>query len=89
MVAVMLKILDKKCQMRPETQQLFIDIYRAIEKKESEIFDPSIHDFVEKVFDQPDALSLRQIHELRMFAEATIDKPVMKRFKQSFSFLMG
>lgn len=88
MTAVMLKILDEKCQMNPATQRLFIDIYCAIEKKDSLIFDLAIHPFVEKVLNEPDALSLRHVHELRLFAESSIAKPVMKAFKQSFSFLM-
>ena len=87
LTAVMLKILDEKCQMNSETQQLFIDIYRAVQKKDSLIFDLAIHPFIEQVLDAPDALALRHVHELRMFAESAIDKAVMKAFKQSFSFL--
>ncbi len=89
MTAVMLKILDKKCQMNTEIQQLFIDIYRVIEKNESNIFDLEIHSFIDQVFKHPDTLSLRYIHELRLYAESTIEKSVMKEFKQSLSFLMN
>jgi hypothetical protein len=89
MTAVMLKILDKKCQMNADTQQIFIDVYRLIEKKESNIFDLGIHGFIDQVFKNPDQLSLMRIHELRLFAESAIDKSVMKAFKQSYSFLMN
>lgn len=88
LTAVMLKILDNKCQMGSDVQQRFIDIYRTIEKNKSEIFDVAIHRFIQRVFDEPDILSLRHVHELRLYAEATIEKPVMKAFKQSFSFVM-
>ncbi len=86
LTAVMLKIVDEKCQMNAETQQLFIDIYRAVQKKDSLIFDLAIHPFIEQVLDEPDALALRHAHELRLFAESAIEKPVMKAFKQSYSF---
>jgi hypothetical protein len=89
MTAVMLKILDNKCQMNAEIQQLFIDIYRVIEKNESNIFDLEIHNFINQVFKHPDPLSLRHIHELRLYAESTIEKSIMKEFKQSYSFLMN
>jgi hypothetical protein len=89
MTAVMLKILDNKCQMNSEVQQLFIAIYRVIEKNESNIFDLEIHNFINQVFKYPDPLSLRHIHELRLYAESSIEKSVMKEFKQSYSFLMN
>jgi hypothetical protein len=89
MTAVMLKILDNKCQMHTEVQQLFIAIYRVIEKNESNIFDLEIHNFINQVFKYPDPLSLRHIHELRLYAESSIEKSVMKEFKQSYSFLMN
>jgi hypothetical protein len=88
MTAVMLKILDKKCQMSADVQQLFIDIYQVIEKNESDIFDLEIHSFINQVLRYPDPLSLRHIHELRLYAESAIEKSVMKAFKQSYSFLM-
>lgn len=89
MTAVMLKILDNKCQMKRDTQQLFIDIYRAMDKHESNLFDLGIHSFIQQVFKHPDPLSLRHIHELRLYAESAIEKPVMKAFKNSYSFLMN
>ncbi len=59
MTAVMLKILDRKCKMNAEVQQSFIDLYRLIEKKESQIFDLEIHSFIDQAFKQPDQLLLR------------------------------
>jgi hypothetical protein len=89
MTAVMLKILDKKCQMDSEVQQRFIAIYRVMEKNESNIFDLDIHCFIDRVFEHPDLLSLRHLHELRLYAESIIEKSVMKEFKRSYSFLMN
>ena len=48
----------------------------------SHLFDPNIHALIQQVFDRPDLLSLRYVHELRQYAESAIPKSVMKGFKQ-------
>ncbi len=82
LIALMLKILDGKCQMDADTQASVRVIYAHAHRQRSQLFDPGIHEFIERVFDEPDLLSLRHVHELRVYAESAIAKSVMKGFKQ-------
>ena len=82
LTAIMLKILDNKCKMDAEIQQLAIDIYRRADKQVSLLFDLAIHPFIEKVLAEPDIVSLKHVHEMRLFVESAIPKPIMKQFKR-------
>ena len=82
LISLMLKILDGKCQMDADSQASLRIVYRQAHNQSSQLFDPAIHDFIERVTWQPDLVSLRHVHELRLYAESAIARPVMKRFKQ-------
>ncbi|MET0054200.1 MAG: hypothetical protein ABW108_05260, partial [Candidatus Thiodiazotropha sp. 6PLUC10] len=79
--AVMLKILDNKCKMGPEEQMAVVAIYTVIKERKGLLFDPSIHQEIDSALHADSLISQEQIHELRLFAEKTIPKPVMKHFK--------
>ncbi|MEW7979761.1 MAG: hypothetical protein AB2813_08160 [Candidatus Sedimenticola endophacoides] len=89
MIAVMLKILDGKCKMEPRAQAMAGAVYRRMDKDSSELFDLDIFQFIGQVQQQPDPLSLKQVHALRLYAEASIPKSVMKAFKQELWRLMA
>ena len=82
LTAIMLKILDHKCKMDVEVQQLAIDLYRQADKRASLLFDMAIHPFIEKVLVEPDIVSLKHVHEMRLFVESAIPRMVMKQFKR-------
>ncbi|MES9990883.1 MAG: hypothetical protein ABW098_02955 [Candidatus Thiodiazotropha sp.] len=79
--AVMLKILDHKCKMLPEEQMAMMAIYSVIKERKGELLDSSIHTRIDEALQIGGTLSNERIHELRLHAEATIPKPVMKHFK--------
>ena len=80
--AVMLKILDKKCQMPPEEQMAVIAIYHEVKDRQSVLFDDSIHAAIHNAMNARLGDSAERIHQLRQQAESMIPKPVMKHFKQ-------
>lgn len=82
LTTLMLKILDGKCKMDEDTQTSARVIYEQAHRNRSHLFDPNIHALIQQVFDRPDLLSLRYVHELRQYAESAIPKSVMKGFKQ-------
>jgi hypothetical protein len=79
--AVMLKILDNKCKMLPEQQMAMIAIYSVVRERRGVLFEPSIHQQIDEALKADSAISNQQIHELRLYAERVIPKPVMKHFK--------
>lgn len=79
--AVMLKILDNKCKMQPEEQMALMAVYRVVREREGALFDPSIHQKIEAALQADALISMQQIHELRLYAEKVIPKPIMKHFK--------
>jgi hypothetical protein len=79
--AVMLKILDNKCKMLPEQQMAMIAIYTVVRERQGALFDSSIHQQIDEALKVDSAISSQQIHELRLYAEKIIPKPVMKHFK--------
>jgi hypothetical protein len=79
--AVMLKILDNKCKMPPEEQMAMTAVYHVIRRREGLLLEPSIHEKIDNALNAESRLSNQQIHELRIHAEKTIPKPVMKHFK--------
>ena len=80
--AVMLKILDHKCKMSPEEQVALIAIYHEVKDRPNLLFDACIHDDIDSAMQLRADDSAERIHQLRLHAEATIPKPVMKHFKQ-------
>ena len=79
--AVMLKILDNKCKMLPEQQMAIIAIYTVVRERQGALFKPSIHQKIDDALKEDSAVSSQHIHELRLYAERIIPKPVMKHFK--------
>jgi hypothetical protein len=80
--AVMLKILDHKCKMPPEEQMALMAIYSVVKERQGQLFDHSIHAEIAQALQLGGCAGYERIHELRLFAEATIPKPVMKHFKR-------
>jgi hypothetical protein len=82
--AVMLKILDNKCKMLPEQQMALMAVYSVVKERKGLLLDASIHQEIDKAIQSNSQISIERIHELRLVAEATIPKQVMKHFKQYF-----
>lgn len=78
---VVLKILDGKCKMLPGEKQAVMAIYDAIRHLGAPLFDHTVHDTIRAARENPDSGTLAAIHHLRVHAEATIPKPVMKHYK--------
>ena len=79
--AVMLKILDNKCKMPPEEQMALMAVYSVVRERKGLLFESSIHQEIDDALQAGGVVSNERIHALRLFAEATIPKPVMKHFK--------
>ncbi|MGD8911154.1 MAG: hypothetical protein PVI97_06980 [Candidatus Thiodiazotropha sp.] len=79
--AAMLKILDNKCKMLPEEQIALMAIYSVVKERKGQLFDSSIHQEIDDALQIGGSVCNERIHELRLFAEATIPKPVMRHFK--------
>ncbi|MCU7807693.1 MAG: hypothetical protein KZQ73_07470 [Candidatus Thiodiazotropha sp. (ex Semelilucina semeliformis)] len=79
--AVMLRILDNKCELVPEEQMALMAVYSVVREKKGLLFDVSIHKDIDEALKMRGSDSNDRIHELRLFAEETIPKPVMKHFK--------
>ena len=82
LIAIMLKILDGKCKMDEVTQYSVQIIYSQAHQQRSHLFDPAIHTLIEQSLEDMDRLMAKRVHQLRLFAESAIPKPVMKGFKQ-------
>jgi len=79
--AVVLKILDNKCKMLPGEKLAMMAIYDAVRHLAAPLFDHAVHDAIGTARQQPGTLTHEAIHTLRVYAEAAIPKPVMKRYK--------
>ena len=80
--AVMLKILDHKCKMSPEEQIALLAVYNVVKERPGPLFDASIHQTIQHALQTSWGSTQERIHQLRLHAEATIPKPVMKHFKR-------
>ena len=78
--AVVLKILDGKCQMLPGEKTAVLAIYDTIHTQFSTLFDVATHRRIAAARGG-DAQEAQAIHELRLYAEAQISKPTMKAYK--------
>jgi hypothetical protein len=81
---VMLKILDNKCKMLPEQQMALMAVYNVVKERKGILLDASIHKAIDWAMASGCQDSMDRIHELRVLAEATVPKQVMKHFKQYF-----
>jgi hypothetical protein len=80
--AVMLKILDNKCKMLPEQQMALIAVYSVVKERKGLLLDASVHQEIDKAMELGDQDAMDRIGELRLLAEASIAKSVMKHFKR-------
>jgi hypothetical protein len=78
---VLLKILDNKCKMLPEEQMAMMAIYSVVKERKGQLLDSTIHTRIDEALQIGGSRSIDLIHELRLTAEATIPKQVVKHFK--------
>lgn len=84
---VVLKILDGKCKMLPGEKHAIMQIYDVMRSHPGDIFNENTHNAIElarMIYDKTENFGdhiMQHIHELRVFAESNIPKPVMKKYK--------
>lgn len=79
--AVVLKVLDRKCKMSIAEQAAILAVYDTVVQRPAHRFAADVHHTIAQARRQATPALLDEIHRLRVHAEATIPKPVMKRFK--------
>lgn len=79
--AVVLKILDNKCKMLPGEKAAVLAIYDVVRQRPARLFGAGVHQTIDAARLNPGATLRQVIHELRVHAESSIPKPVMKHFK--------
>ena len=67
--------------MLPGEKAAIMEIYAVLRSGEGVLFDSEAHQTIDKSWHQEDADLFQRIHELRVYAEASISKPVMKKYK--------
>ena len=78
---VVLKILDGKCKMLPGEKAAIMEIYDVVRPQPGQLFSNQDHEAImDARQSMPEPLAAR-IHELRVYAESQIPKPVMKHYK--------
>jgi hypothetical protein len=77
----MVKILDGKCKMRRGEMQVMARLYDAVKQQPGLRLDPAMHALIASAREGADEALRDQIYELRVLAETTISRPVMKAFK--------
>jgi hypothetical protein len=78
---VVLKILDNKCKMLPGEKAAVMCIYDVVRLQAGTLFDDDAHATISQARENFDDATKTKIHELRVYAEANIPKPVMKAYK--------
>jgi len=81
-IAIMLKILDGKCKMEEADKTALSVVYDIVKTRSGQGFDNSIHALIAAHRKCSSVTSSAQILDWRVRAEASIQKPVMKSFKQ-------
>ncbi|PMR77491.1 hypothetical protein [Billgrantia endophytica] len=80
-IAVMLKILDGKCKMKPTEKRVMALLYRQIAPRTGERLDSGVHELIAMAHGNLDEAMKNRIYEQRVLAETIISRPVMKGFK--------
>ena len=80
-IAVVLKILDNKCKMHEGEKTAVMHVYDVVKDNSGKLFDDDTHRCIEQSRQGGSDLVANKIHELRVYAEANIPKPVMKAYK--------
>ena len=80
-IAVMLKILDGKCKMKPSSKVVMEVLYDAIKNRNGKLLGDDIHALIERARRLRTAEIRNHVYEQRLLAETMISRPVMKGFK--------
>jgi hypothetical protein len=78
---VVLKILDNKCKMLPGEKAAVMAVYDMVKQRPASLFESDTHNTIMAARYAPNNAVMQTIHELRVFAEDNIPKPVMKAYK--------
>ena len=79
---VVLKILDGKCKMLPGEKAAVMAIYDVVRQLPGKIFSHADYETIAQACDpQASGSTMDRIHQLRVYAESEIPKPVMKAYK--------
>jgi hypothetical protein len=81
LTALILKILDKKCQLNLEEQFAIMVIYHTVRPRNGLLFDESVHQIIEQAKHLNSPQINGQIHELRLDAENRLPTPVVDYFE--------
>lgn len=81
-----LKILDKKCKMSPEDQEIFMIVYDSMLNREDRALSSQLNSFIQKARDENNPFEVKcaysdDIHNLRVKAEESMQRPIMKAYK--------
>lgn len=79
--AVVLKILDNKCKMLPGEKAAVMAVFDIVKQQPGELFSAEVFKLIDKARSKPTGTLAQTIHELRVYAEANIPKPIMKAYK--------
>ncbi|MBB3103036.1 hypothetical protein [Azomonas macrocytogenes] len=80
-IAVMLKILDGKCKMKPDEKIVMALLYDAVRTQPHERLDANVHGLIAEARANLDEQLINRVYEQRVLAETIISRPVMKGFK--------
>lgn len=67
--------------MLPGEKAAIMAIHDVIDTSAGELFDATALAMIDRARMQPTAIVMQRIHELRVYAESKIAKPVMKQYK--------
>ncbi|MCG8317366.1 MAG: hypothetical protein MI976_29460 [Pseudomonadales bacterium] len=79
--AVMLKILDGKCKMKPESKVVMEILYDHTKHQTGKLLGKDIHQLIAESRGSLNETQKNHIYEKRLLAETMISRPVMKGFK--------
>lgn len=79
--AVMLKILDGKCKMRPTEKAVMTLLYEQVRDCPGALLGADSHRLIAEARSQLDEAMQLRVYERRVLAETMISRPVMKGFK--------
>lgn len=80
-VAVMLKILDGKCKMRPEEKVTMEALYDGVKERAGQHLGDDVHALIAKGRQAVGDDLIMEIYTRRVLAETVLSRPVMKGFK--------
>ncbi len=79
--AVMLKILDRKCKMKPDEKIVMTALYQAVKQHPGDKLGDDMHQMIASAVEPLDEATRMRVYETRVLAETMISRPVMKQFK--------